>query len=47
MWELTEDNALAYLRASAVDGARPRVRPLSGGVSNVVLRVEQGEDASC
>jgi 5-methylthioribose kinase len=43
MWELTEDNALAYLRERGwADDSPARVEELSGGVSNVVLRVEQG-----
>ncbi|MFO0880525.1 MAG: phosphotransferase [Gemmataceae bacterium] len=45
MWELTVDNALDYLRQSGRIGPGPaQVEPLSGGVSNLVLRVEQGDD---
>jgi 5-methylthioribose kinase len=41
MYELTADNALDYLRRSGRVDARPAVvTPLSGGVSNLVLRVE-------
>jgi aminoglycoside phosphotransferase (APT) family kinase protein len=40
MWELTTDNALDYLRRQGWVGPGPaRVEELSGGVSNVVLRV--------
>jgi 5-methylthioribose kinase len=43
MWELTANNALTYLRERGwADEAPARVEELSGGVSNVVLRVEQG-----
>jgi 5-methylthioribose kinase len=43
MWELTADNAAAYLRERGwLDGSAARVEELGGGVSNVVLRVEQG-----
>src|SRR5262245_15479729 len=42
MWELTADNALDYLRGQGRLGGGPaRVEALAGGVSNVVLRVEQ------
>jgi aminoglycoside phosphotransferase (APT) family kinase protein len=44
MRELSADNALDYLRGRGWVGPGPaRVEPLGGGVSNVVLRVEQGE----
>lgn len=44
MLELTEKNALAYLRAGGWIGAGPAgVEPLSGGVSNAVLRVVTAE----
>src|SRR5262245_59402381 len=44
MWELTADNALDYLRQSGRLSAEPaRAEVLAGGVSNVVLRIEQGE----
>jgi 5-methylthioribose kinase len=43
MWELTADNALDYLREQGrLSDAPARVEVLAGGVSNVVLRVEQG-----
>lgn len=43
MWELTADNALDYLREQGrLDGSPAQVEVLAGGVSNVVLRVEQG-----
>jgi aminoglycoside phosphotransferase (APT) family kinase protein len=43
MHVLSEDNALAYLRERGWIGAGPaRVEVLSGGVSNIVLRVETG-----
>src|SRR5277367_1988998 len=41
MWELTKDNAADYLRRRGWIGAGPaRIEPMSGGVSNIVLRVE-------
>jgi 5-methylthioribose kinase len=40
MWELTPDNALDYLRERGWIAGHARVEALSGGVSNVVLRVE-------
>lgn len=44
MWELTRDNALAYLREQGrLDDSPASVEVLAGGVSNVVLRVEQGD----
>src|SRR5262245_33723891 len=44
MWELTADNALDYLREHGrLTDAPARVEVLAGGVSNVVLRVEQGD----
>lgn len=44
MWELTAENTEEYLRrAGRLTAAEPlRVEVLAGGVSNVVLRVEQG-----
>src|SRR5438552_13997775 len=39
MHELTPDNALDYLRASGRLRGPGRIEPLSGGVSNLVLRV--------
>jgi aminoglycoside phosphotransferase (APT) family kinase protein len=43
MWELTAGNALDYLREQGRLAEGPaRVEVLAGGVSNVVLRVEQG-----
>lgn len=45
MWELSADGALEYLREQGRLGTAPaRVELLAGGVSGVVLRVEQGED---
>jgi 5-methylthioribose kinase len=45
MWELTTDNAADYLRQRGWIGAgRVRIEALSGGVSNLVLRVESGEE---
>ncbi len=45
MWELTPDNAADYLRRRDWIGSGPvRMEALSGGVSNAVLRVEQGEE---
>ena len=42
MWELTADNAPGYLRQRRWLAEGPcRVEALTGGVSNVVLRVEQ------
>jgi 5-methylthioribose kinase len=44
MWELTAENAAAYLAQQGwVRGTAVRVEPLSGGVSNIVLRVIDGE----
>ncbi len=44
MWELTEANALDYLhRMGWIDTSPAKVETLSGGVSNVVLRVRQAE----
>src|SRR5215475_13982308 len=44
MWELTADNALDYLREHGrLTSAPARGEVLAGGVSNVVLRVEQGD----
>jgi 5-methylthioribose kinase len=43
MFEITTDNAESYLRSHNWVGAGPvRIEPLSGGVSNLVLRVEAG-----
>jgi 5-methylthioribose kinase len=44
MWELTTENAPGYLREHGwLDDGPARVEMLAGGVSNVVLRVEQGD----
>src|SRR5947209_6434813 len=44
MWELTTDNAADYLCRRGWIGAAPvGIEALSGGVSNLVLRVESGE----
>jgi 5-methylthioribose kinase len=44
MIELTADNAADYLRQRGwIDDAPVRIEPLSGGVSNLVLRVETPE----
>lgn len=44
MWQLTADNAVDYLRQRGWLSAEPaRAEELSGGVSNLVLRIEQGE----
>jgi 5-methylthioribose kinase len=44
MHEITADNAEAYLRARGWIGPEPaRVEPLSGGVSNIVLRIVTAE----
>src|SRR3989442_15477610 len=44
MFELTPENALAFLRERGWIGqGAARIEWLGGGVSNVVLRVEQGE----
>jgi 5-methylthioribose kinase len=44
MWQLTADNALDYLRRNGWLSAEPaRAEELSGGVSNLVLRVVQGD----
>ena len=43
MFEITTDNAESYLRSRNWIGAGPvGIEPLSGGVSNLVLRVETG-----
>jgi 5-methylthioribose kinase len=41
MWELTPDNAHDYLRERGWIAGPARVEALSGGVSNIVLRVEE------
>src|SRR5437899_6405592 len=44
MFELTPDNAVDYLRERGWIGPGPvQVQPLSGGVSNLVLRVEAAD----
>jgi 5-methylthioribose kinase len=43
VWELSADNTLDYLRGQGWIGPEPaRAEVLAGGVSNAVLRVEQG-----
>lgn len=44
MFELTRDNAAAYLAARGYDFSSPSVRELGGGVSNTVLLVESGAE---
>lgn len=44
MWQLTVENAVPYLRAEGhLPDGEAHVEPLSGGVSNLVLRVRQGD----
>jgi 5-methylthioribose kinase len=44
MIELTADNAADYLRRRGwIDDAAARIEPMSGGVSNIVLRVETAD----